>query len=180
MKAPHLTLLSLFLCMFLSWASLGKGQENTLVIKDVVSEEKTKGDKILALQTRDLGVFIKATRGKSCFLPYKEFVSDWMIEGKCRGEAAIAKAYDEEVEKVKEFFTNAKNFKITCSLRDEKVVGYSFYGHTSVKGEQSFVYRALAFDLTQYPDPEPPEPPGPVEKVFRDSFRALEKLLLPY
>lgn len=135
---------------------------------------------VLNLEIEETGVLVSTTQGKSCFLAYDEFISDWVAEGKCRGDAHIATAYDEEVKAVREFFTNAKNYKITCSLRGEKVVGYSFTGHTVIDGEKSFVHRAKAFDLSLYPEPEPPKPPGAIKKVVIKTLKVLDKIFRGY
>lgn len=108
--------------------SYARDKENTLSFKNVMTKKETKGYKILKLETQATGIHITAAEGKICFLPYEEFIADWIKEGRCRGEGYIAKAYDKEVVKIKEFFSNARNYQISCSLRDEKVVGYSFLG----------------------------------------------------
>lgn len=157
--------------------SIASERENTLSFKDVMTGKESKSYRVLKLETQELGIQVTATQGQVCFLPYQEFVADWVVEGKCRGDAPIAKTYEKEVLKVQEFFSNAERFRLTCSRRGDKVVGYSFYGHTTVEGKAVFANRSKAFDLAQYPEPEPERSPGAVEKALKDSFRALGKLL---
>lgn len=74
-------------------------------------------------------------------------------------------------------FANAKKPDITCSRREDKVVGYSFRGLTEVNGKSSYRYHSKAFDLSDYPEPEPPRDSA-VGKLFRRVEGVLIKMML--
>jgi|GEM_PF-4580709 hypothetical protein len=182
MKVVKTILVCFFLCISIAQVSQAqeRDRENTLSFQDVVSGKKSKEYKVLNLEIQEMGVLITAAKEKTCFLPFDEMIDDNIVEEKCSADGYVA-VYEQEVEKVKEFFSNAKNYSIECHLRDENVVGYSFSGHTIIEGEPTLVLsKALAFDLSQYPEPERRRSPGRVKKFALDTLELLWKYLKPY
>lgn len=167
----RLTLLTIFAHLFYCSSFAG-----TLQFEDVDTKKTTKEYSVLAFAFTADAVLITAQSGKKCELPFRHLIDPVRPRPSCDSEISELVIMEEELEVIREFFTNAQNYKIVCTLKAEEVIGFNFFGHTRVKGVNSLVYRGRAFNMAQYPAPEVEEE-SPASRLLEQGFRAIGKFL---
>ena len=173
--------LKIILIFQISFFTFGQSlKTNVLTIRN--SAKKSKSYKITKISKIELGpekgsgILVETTKDVICVIPINKIIETPRV--KYAGCTGCMKT-DEELEShYSQMFLNGVDANVSCDVIEDEVVGFEFFGATTIDEEGMFTSYGMTFDMAQYregPFAVPEKGRSSIERFLRSAGKVILK-----